>query len=90
MKIIGVAGEHYIVNAHKDEVANLIGFQSAYGIPNEKATLAVNAEVNVSDLYKRAMIALNNYLEMKKQIESLRSQANKILSIINRESIEGK
>lgn len=52
MKIIGRTNNGYILDASKDEVANLIGYYGSYSL-DKNIDLNVGNEINIAQMYKQ-------------------------------------
>lgn len=89
MKIIGKTDNGFILEASKDEVANLLGEYSAYSLKNEVSEkLKVGASIRIAKMYERitnldcknknvkaAITALNNMLELFRESEPIIDKA---------------
>lgn len=53
MKVLGTTDSGYILQATKDEAANLMGFHSHYKLKDYCIVLKPGDEINVSELFQR-------------------------------------
>ncbi len=53
MKVIGITQNGFILESSRDEVANLIGFYSAYSDKAKINDLKTGTEIKVSDMYSQ-------------------------------------
>lgn len=73
MKIIGESREGYIIEASKDEVANLIGYYSKY---DDKFKISVGDKINISGMYQQLYNLKNNQPRLKEIVKTLRNLAD--------------
>ena len=68
MKIIGYTEKGYMLDATKEEIANLIGFYSTYGEDFRKRFTGIDSEINVSGMYKQlyGLAEKHDYIERAK------------------------
>lgn len=69
MKIIGRSEEGYIIDASRDEIANLIGFYGAYGRDYDNCHIGIGSEINVHNMYQQLyeLSRAHNNLERSKE-----------------------
>ncbi|AXF52444.1 MAG: hypothetical protein [Caudoviricetes sp.] len=89
MKIIGFSKNGYIIDASKDEIANLMGYFSRYGVdhdPDKNIRMPLPGEdINVEGLYKKLRareLAEDNLYKIKTALEELRKAYGNVESII--------
>lgn len=82
MKIIGYTEKGYLLDATKEEIANLIGFYSTYSEEFVKKFLGIGSEINVSGMYKQLyeLTGKHDYIERAK--DNLK-QCIELLDIVN-------
>ncbi|UWG96811.1 hypothetical protein LPY66_18325 [Dehalobacter sp. DCM] len=73
MKIIGQSENSFILEASKDELANLIGYYSKY---DQKAKVNPGDEINISNMYRQLYTLERKQPELRKVIDTLRGIAN--------------
>ena len=93
MKIIGETKEGYIIEASKDEVANIMGFYSNFQIPTDKK-VKIGEEIEIEKIYARyrafesiikskdfnnALLRLTDTIEVLTPVEKLFNQTKEIL-----------
>ena len=75
MKIIGMSDSSYIIEASKDEVANLIGYSSDYDRRNKGRELRVGENVCVSQMFEYLYKLGDGRRKLKEAAENLRAIA---------------
>jgi len=73
MKIIGKTENGYIIEASKDDVANLIGYYSHY---SKEVNISVGDEIQVSKMYQQLHDLERSQPEMRKVVSTLRGMAD--------------
>lgn len=73
MKIIGESQDTFILEASKDEVANLTGYYSKY---DDKFKATVGSKIKISAMYGQLYNLKNNQPELKKVVDKLRTIAD--------------
>jgi hypothetical protein len=73
VKVIGESRDTYILEASKDEIANLIGYYSRY---DDKAHVSVGDKINISSMYKQLYNLKNNEPKLKEVVKTLRGLAD--------------
>ena len=76
MKVIGRTEKGYILDATKEEIANLIGFYSTYNEEYRKASIKIGSEINVSAMFKQLYDLHWKHDDIKKIKEKLRQCIN--------------
>ena len=77
MKIIGKTNGGWILTASRTEVANLVGYYSAY---DDGATkLKSGDEINVADMYRQLYYLANHQEELSKLSQYLIEVANQLV-----------
>ena len=74
MKIIGKTENGYIVEASKDDVANLVGYHGQYD--TKYKPLSVGDEILVSKMFRQLYELKNNQPELQKVVGTLRNLAD--------------
>ena len=82
MKIIGYTEKGYMLDATKEEIANLIGFYSTYGEEYRKKSIEIGSEINVSGMYKQLYGLAGKYNDIKRAKDNLK-QCIELLDIVN-------
>ena len=82
MKVIGYTKTGYMLDATKEEIANLIGFYSTYGVEFRKKSIGIGSEINVSDMYKQLYGLAEKYNDIEIAKDNLK-QCIKLLDIVN-------
>lgn len=76
MKIIGENPQTLILEASKDEVANLIGFINEYDAKLPRGMLRAGAVINVSSMFHRLYHLERRKGELERLAKQLRAQAD--------------
>lgn len=87
MKIIGNSASGFLIEIHKDELANLQGFHSAY---SEGFKCTIGASVPMSEIYADARIILDTHREAADAAKRLRSAGEKFASYFKTEEPKKK
>ena len=82
MKVIGYTEKGYMLDATKEEIANLIGFYSTYGEEFRKKAIGIGSEINISGMYKQLYGLAGSYENIEKAKENLK-QCIELLDIVN-------
>lgn len=82
MKIIGRTEKGYILDATKEEVANLIGFYSAYEKDFRKKSIGIGSEINISGMYKQLYGLAVKHDDIEKAKDNLK-RCIELLDIVN-------
>ena len=82
MKIIGYTGKGYMLDATKEEVANLIGFYSTYSEEYRKSSIGIGSEINVSGMYKQLYRLAGSYEDIERAKDNLK-RCIELLDIVN-------
>lgn len=81
MKIIAAVNEgEYLIQASKDELAQILGFNGAYYL-KEGNKLAVGREIKVSPLYQALQVSRQRKTEIATLADQLRKVAGRVDSI---------
>lgn len=76
MKIIGTTVSGYLLEANKNEVANLIGYYNEYDQREKGKSLHIEDEIKIDAMYKQLYNLRTNQPELKKIVGTLRNLAN--------------
>ena len=76
MKIIGESKEGYIIEAHKDEIARLIGYYGEYALREKGKRVSVGDEININGMYWQLYNLKNNQPKLKEIVKTLRNLAD--------------
>jgi len=79
------AGGQIIVSMSKDELANLAGYYSAYGMKNTSDGFKSGENVNLGPMYEKAAEILAMHKEAKDAAEKLRKASVLFLSCFDGE-----
>ena len=82
MKIIGYTGKGYMLDATKEEIANLIGFYGTYGEEFRKKSIGIGSEINVSGMYKQLYGLARGYDDIERAKDNLK-RCIELLDIVN-------
>ncbi len=84
MKIIGVAGDRFILDAHKDEVAQIMGERTAYNYDYDHPTKRIGLafEIPISKIFVDANETLAAYKSIQKDLESTKVRIAKLLALM--------
>ncbi len=77
MKVIGTAGEGYILSATRDEVANLIGYFSGYDVKQ----LQVGDNIRIGSMYHQLRNLQNKRAELENIQKTLRMTADLLTAV---------
>ena len=72
MKVIGYTEKGYMLDATKEEIANLIGFYSTYSEEYRKSSIGIGSEINVSAMFKQLYDLHWRHDDVEKAKEKLR------------------
>lgn len=81
MKIIGKGDRTVILEAHEDEVANLIGHYYAGDASMPRNALGVGAEILVAGMFRRLYTLEKHKGELSRLAKQLRAQADLLESV---------
>ena len=82
MKIIAKARDDvFIVEARGDELAQVMGHNSAYALKDRTAQLAIGVDIKVSPLYQALQVSRQRKAEITQLAEALRKVAGRVDSI---------
>jgi hypothetical protein len=73
MKILGKTEDGYILEAHSDEVANLIGYYSKY---NENFKVQVGDEIRINEMYHQLYTLQHKQPELQTIVSTLKNLAD--------------
>ena len=76
MKIIGYTANGYMIDANRDEIANLLGCFASYSLKNQ--TLTYGTEIKISDMYNQ-LYRLN---QMRDSIEGIQKQMKNMINTL--------
>jgi hypothetical protein len=79
MKIIGESTESFIIEASKNEVANLLGYYSKYS--DRKPPVVVGNEIKINEMYTQLYELSRRKDDLKKMHDSLIEYASYLLEI---------
>ena len=82
MKIIGYTEKGYMLDATKEEIANLIGFYSTYSEEYRKSSIGIGSEINVSGMYKQLYRLAESYEDIERAKDNLK-RCIELLDIVN-------
>ena len=82
MKVIGYTEKGYMLDASKEEIANLIGFYSTYGEDFKKEFIGIGSEINVSGVYKQLYGLAGKYEDIERAKDNLK-RCIELLDIVN-------
>lgn len=82
MKVIGRTEKGYILDATKEEIANLIGFYSEYGKGFKEKSIGIGSEIKVSGMYKQLYELAGSYEKIERAKENLK-RCIELLDIVN-------
>ena len=82
MKVIGYTEKGYMLDATKEEIANLIGFYSTYGEEFRKKSIGIGSEINVSGMYKQLYGLAGKYDDIERAKDNLK-RCIELLDIVN-------
>ena len=82
MKVIGYTEKGYMLDATKEEIANLIGFYSTYGEEFKKKSLGIGSEIDVSGMYKQLYGLAGKYDDIERAKDNLK-RCIELLDIVN-------
>lgn len=82
MKIIGRSENGYIIDASRNEIANLIGFYSDCGRSFDNQNIGIGCEINVHDMYHQLYDIANAHDDIEKAKERLKNCID-ILDLVN-------
>ena len=82
MKVIGYTEKGYMLDATKEEIANLIGFYSTYGEEFRKKSIGIGSEINVSGMYKQLYGLARGYDDIERAKDNLK-RCIELLDIVN-------
>lgn len=72
MKVIGYTEKGYMLDASKEEIANLIGFYSTYSEEYRKKSIGIGSEINVSGMFHQLYDLHWRHEDVEKAKENLR------------------
>lgn len=75
MKVIGESEDSFIIEASKNEIANLIGYYSKY---DSKFKINAGDQINISDMFKQLYNLEHNKPELSKVVNTLRNLADSL------------
>lgn len=82
MKVIGYTEKGYMLDASKEEIANLIGFYAPYGEEFRKKSIGIGSEIKVSGMYKQLYGLAVSYENIERAKENLK-RCIELLDIVN-------
>ena len=82
MKVIGYTETGYMLDATKEEIANLIGFYKTYGEEFRKKSIGIGSEINVSGMYKQLYGLAEKYDDIVSAKDNLK-QCIELLDMVN-------
>ena len=82
MKVIGYTEKGYMLDATKEEIANLIGFYGTYGEEYKKKSIGIGSEINVSGMYKQLYGLAGKYDDIERAKDNLK-RCIELLDIVN-------
>ena len=82
MKVVGYTEKGYMLDATKEEIANLIGFYGAYGEEYKKKSIGIGSEINVSGMYKQLYRLAGSYEDIERAKYNLK-RCIELLDIVN-------
>ena len=82
MKVIGYTGKGYMLDATKEEIANLIGFYGTYVEEYKKKSIGIGSEINVSGMYKQLYGLARGYDDIERAKDNLK-RCIELLDIVN-------
>ena len=82
MKVIGYTEKGYMLDATKEEIANLIGFYGTYVEGYKKKSIGIGSEINVSGMYKQLYGLAGSYEDIERAKDNLK-QCIELLDMVN-------
>ena len=82
MKVVGYTEKGYMLDATKEEIANLIGFYSTYGEEFRNKSIRIGSEINVSGMYKQLYGLAGKYDDIERAKDNLK-RCIELLDIVN-------
>lgn len=81
MKIIGNTENGYLIDASREEIANLIGYYDTYGNEYKNKRIGIGSEIQVHEMYNQLYHLAYKYVDISKAKENL-SKCIELLDLV--------